>query len=152
MKLEQNDKSFIFSTTELPDVFFTEYLSHSNSDYIKVYLYIIFLSKYNKEVNDDGMSSVIDLINDFISGLSVDFFKSNSINSIYSIDKSNEFYIYKILEKNRKIFLYNVNKLINSFNNKIITQYTKEKFEKRQNYTTIKKNNLNSNQNYYNHK
>ena len=61
MKLEQNDKSFIFSTTELPDVFFTEYLSHSNSDYIKVYLYIIFLSKYNKDVKINDLSKKLEL-------------------------------------------------------------------------------------------
>lgn len=146
----KNDQEYIISDCEdeidlgyIPSKYHI-YLYDENNIYDR-----LFEVKYNKEVNDDGMSSVIDLINDFISGLSVDFFKSNSINSIYSIDKSNEFYIYKILEKNRKIFLYNVNKLINSFNNKIITQYTKEKFEKRQNYITIKKNNLNSNQNYF---
>ena len=46
MKLEQNDSPMLFSNTELPDIFFTEYLSQSKGDYIKVYLYIIFLSKY----------------------------------------------------------------------------------------------------------
>ena len=42
MKLEQNDKSMLFSNTEIPDVFFSEYLSSANGDYIKVYLYILF--------------------------------------------------------------------------------------------------------------
>ena len=50
MKLEQNDKSLLFSYTELPDVFFTEYLSHLSSDCIKIYLYLIFLSKYSKDI------------------------------------------------------------------------------------------------------
>ena len=50
MKLEQNDKSMLFSNTEIPDVFFTEYLSSANGDYIKVYLYILFLSKYDKDI------------------------------------------------------------------------------------------------------
>ena len=45
MKLEQNDKSMLFSSTEIPDVFFTEYLSAANGDFIKVYLYLLFLSK-----------------------------------------------------------------------------------------------------------
>ena len=48
MKLEQNDSSLIFSTTSIPDVFFTEYLSQANGDYIKVYLYIYFLSNIIK--------------------------------------------------------------------------------------------------------
>ena len=42
MKLEQNDSSILFSTTEISDIFFTEYLSQANGDYIKVYLYILF--------------------------------------------------------------------------------------------------------------
>ena len=38
MKLDQNDKSILFSNTEIPDVFFTEYLPCADGDYIKVYL------------------------------------------------------------------------------------------------------------------
>lgn len=45
MKLEQNDSSLLFSTTTLPDVFFTEYLSQMSGDCLKVYLYITFLAK-----------------------------------------------------------------------------------------------------------
>ncbi len=52
MKFEQNDSSLIFSTTAIPDVFFTEYLSQANGDFIKVYLYLYFLSKYNKDVKN----------------------------------------------------------------------------------------------------
>ena len=40
MKLEQNDLPMLFSSTELPDVFFTEYLSQASGDYIKIYLYL----------------------------------------------------------------------------------------------------------------
>ena len=48
MRLEQNDMSLIFSQTNIPDVFFTEYLSGANGDFVKVYLYLFFLSKYIK--------------------------------------------------------------------------------------------------------
>lgn len=51
MKLSQNEKSFLFSSLELPNVFFTEYVPQLSGDCLKVYLYILFLSKYNKEVN-----------------------------------------------------------------------------------------------------
>jgi len=61
MKLEQNDKSILFSTTELPDVFFTEYLSSTSGDFIKVYLYLVFLSKYNKEIKIADISKAISL-------------------------------------------------------------------------------------------
>lgn len=63
MKLEQNDLPLLFSNTELPDVFFTEYLSQANGDFIKIYLYIVFLSKYGKDVK----------INDLSKKLNIDF-------------------------------------------------------------------------------
>lgn len=56
MKLERSDKSLLFSSTEIPDVFFTEYLPSTNGDFLKVYLYILFLSKYNKEVKINDLS------------------------------------------------------------------------------------------------
>ena len=50
MKLSQNEKSLLFSSTEIPDMFFTEYLPEANGNFIKVYFYMLFLSKYNKEI------------------------------------------------------------------------------------------------------
>ena len=61
MKLEQNEKNLLFSYTELPDVFFTEYLSMASGDNIKVYLYILFLSKYNKDIKITDLSKVLSL-------------------------------------------------------------------------------------------
>ena len=61
MKLEQNDKSMLFSNTEIPDVFFTEYLSAANGDYVKVYLYILFLSKYDKDIKLNDLSKKLSL-------------------------------------------------------------------------------------------
>ena len=56
MRLEPHDKSMLFSSTDIPDVFFTEYLSSANGDYIKVYLYILFLSKYDKDIKINDLS------------------------------------------------------------------------------------------------
>ena len=61
MKLEQNDKNFLFSETKLPDIFFTEYMSQASGDYIKVYLYIVFLSKFNKEIKINDMSKTLNI-------------------------------------------------------------------------------------------
>ena len=61
MKLEQSDKNFLFSETKLPDVFFTEYMSQASGDYIKVYLYIVFLSKYNKEIKINDISKTLNI-------------------------------------------------------------------------------------------
>ena len=56
MKLEQNDEALLFSTTKIPDIFFSEYLSQSSGDCIKVYLYMLFLSKYNKDIKLNDLS------------------------------------------------------------------------------------------------
>ena len=61
MKLEQNELSMLFSSTNIPDVFFTEYLSEASGDFIKVYLYILFLSKYGKDVKLNDLSKKIAL-------------------------------------------------------------------------------------------
>lgn len=61
MRLEQNDMSLIFSQTNIPDVFFTEYLSGANGDFVKVYLYLFFLSKYNKDVKINDLSKKLEL-------------------------------------------------------------------------------------------
>lgn len=61
MKLEQNDLQILFSNTELPDVFFTEYLSSANGDFIKVYLYITFLAKYGKDIKINDLSKKLAL-------------------------------------------------------------------------------------------
>ena len=56
MKLEQNDKSIMFSVTESPDIFLSEYIGAMPGDYLKIYLYINFLSKYNGEININDLS------------------------------------------------------------------------------------------------
>ena len=56
MKLEQNDLQMLFSNTQIPDIFFTEYLCQANSDHVKVYLYISFLAKYGKDVKINDLS------------------------------------------------------------------------------------------------
>lgn len=61
MKLERKDKSTIFSVTEIPDVFFTEYMSEANGDFIKVYLCLVFLAKYNKEIKLNDLSKKLNI-------------------------------------------------------------------------------------------
>ncbi len=56
MKFEQNEKSLLFSETAIPDIFFAEHLPQIPGDYLKIYLYMIFLSKYNKEVKLNDLS------------------------------------------------------------------------------------------------
>lgn len=61
MKIEQNESSLILSQTPIPDIFFTEYLSEANGDFVKVYLYLFFLSKYSKEIKINDLSKKLEL-------------------------------------------------------------------------------------------
>ena len=61
MKLEQNESSMLFSSTSIPDVFFTEYLSLASGDYIKVYLFLLFLSKHDKDIKLNDLSKKLSL-------------------------------------------------------------------------------------------
>ena len=61
MKLEQNDAPFIFSSTSIPDVFFTEYLSFADGNYIKIYLYMLFLAKYGKDIKVNDLAKKLQL-------------------------------------------------------------------------------------------
>ena len=61
MKLEQNEKPLLFSETLIPDVFFSEYLTQIPGDYIKIYLYMAFLSKYNKDIKINDLSKKLSL-------------------------------------------------------------------------------------------
>ena len=61
MKLEQNDKQLLFSETVIPDIFFAEHLSAIPGDYLKIYLYLVSLSKYKKDVKINDMSKKLSL-------------------------------------------------------------------------------------------
>jgi len=61
MKLEQNDEALLFSTTKIPDIFFSEYISEASGDFIKVYLYLLFLSKYGKDIKINDLSKKLNI-------------------------------------------------------------------------------------------
>ena len=73
MKLEQPDVPLLFSETVVPDIFFAEYLSQMPSNSVKVYLYLIFLSKFKKDIRLNDLSKKLALplkdINDSLSYL-----------------------------------------------------------------------------------
>ena len=93
MKLEQNPKSMLFSFTEIPDVFFTEYLTMANGNFIKIYLYILFLSKYNKDIKINDLSKTLSL--DFkIIQEGLKFWEDNGV-----LTKKNNGYILNSLQE-----------------------------------------------------
>ncbi len=73
MKIEEADSSLLFSSTDIPDVFFSEYLPLTSGDTVKVYLYINFLAKHGKDVNINEISKILslsyDIVNDSIKFL-----------------------------------------------------------------------------------
>ncbi len=73
MKLEQKEKSLLFSETTIPDIFFSEHLSELPGDYLKIYMYILFLSKYGKDIKLTDLSKKLNIplkiINDGIKFL-----------------------------------------------------------------------------------
>lgn len=93
MKLEQTDMPIIFSTTEIPDIFFTEYLSHANGDFIKVYLYILFLSKHGKDIKLNDLSKKLSLPLSIIQD-ALKFWEDNSV-----ITKKNTGYIMNNIQE-----------------------------------------------------
>ena len=73
MKFEQPEQPLLFSETIVPDIFFAEYLSQMPGNCVKVYLYMLFLSKYRKEIKLNDISKKLALplkeVNDAISYL-----------------------------------------------------------------------------------
>lgn len=61
MKLEQNEKQLLFSETVIPDIFFAEHLSQIPGDYLKIYLYLVFLSKFKKDIKINDLSKKLSL-------------------------------------------------------------------------------------------
>jgi DnaD/phage-associated family protein len=55
MNFEAN-RSILFSDTLISDIFITEYMSDADGDYVKVYLYCLFLGKHNRPVTINDMS------------------------------------------------------------------------------------------------
>ena len=55
MNFESN-KSILFSDTLVSDMFITEYMSSADGDYVKVYLYCLFLGKHRRQISINDLS------------------------------------------------------------------------------------------------
>lgn len=54
-------KSILYSDTLVPDIFITEYLPSMDGDYVKVYIYCLFLCKHNKQATVEEMSKKLEI-------------------------------------------------------------------------------------------
>lgn len=67
MKIETKEDIGLFSSTEIPDIFFSDYLGLASGDAVKVYLYLSFLSKNGKDVNINEVSKILSLSYDVVN-------------------------------------------------------------------------------------
>ena len=119
MKLEQNEKTIIFSNIEIPEIFFAEYLNSMPCEYLKIYLYLIFLSKYKREISINDLSKKlalsINIINEGIKYLEKDNFilrnqngfivvdlQEKTLNNLYTLKIENSQSRIEKTEKNQK--------------------------------------------------
>jgi len=54
-------KSILYSDTLVPDIFITEYLPSMDGDYLKIYIYCLFLCKYGKNISMDELAKKLDI-------------------------------------------------------------------------------------------
>jgi len=103
MKLEQPDVPLLFSETVVPDIFFAEYLSQMPANSVKIYLYMIFLSKYKKDITLNDMSKKLALpikdINDGITYLEQNAFIVKKENG-YIVSNLQEMTLHKLYTPN----------------------------------------------------
>lgn len=103
MKLVHSDLPLLFSETTIPDIFFAEHLSQMPANSVKVYLYIIFLSKYEKDVKINDLSKNLALpikdINDAISYLDDNGFLTKKENG-YIVNNLQEQTLHKLYKPN----------------------------------------------------
>ncbi|NMB95580.1 MAG: DnaD domain protein [Clostridiaceae bacterium] len=72
----QEFKSVLYSDTLVPDIFISEYLPSMPCEHVKVYLFCLFLSKYNKKATVEDLSKKLGLDYDTVS---------NAISSLESL-------------------------------------------------------------------
>ena len=53
--------SILYSDTLIPDVFISEYMPSLESDFIKVYIYCVFLGKYRKNPSSEDIARKLEL-------------------------------------------------------------------------------------------
>lgn len=57
----ESNMSILYSDTQVPDVFITEYMPSMDSDFVKVYIYCLFLAKHRKQSTPEDISKKLSL-------------------------------------------------------------------------------------------
>lgn len=94
----------------------------------------------NKELSNNGMENMINHINKFIDGLSIDFFKNSKINNINSNHDNSDYYLFELISNYRTIILLKIEIITRKLKYDITPKINVELLEKKQNLKTLKKN------------
>ena len=78
MKIEVKEDFGLFSCTEIPDIFFSDYIGLASGDAVKVYLYLSFLSKTGKEININEIAKALSLSYDIVND-AIKYWEENSL-------------------------------------------------------------------------
>ena len=88
--LFESNMSILYSDTQIPDIFITEYMPSMDSDMVKIYLYCLFMSKHGKQATADDISKKLELessrVKDAFSALEGLGLIARKENSIVMID------------------------------------------------------------------
>jgi len=91
-------KSILYSDTLLPDIFISEYMPSMSPDCLKVYIYCLFLSKYNKKASAEELSKKLEMEIDKVKNA---FTHLESLGIIKRKDRSIQFVDLKEKEINK---------------------------------------------------
>lgn len=59
MKFSKDERSELFEKTEISDIFFTEYIAEAPPVAIKLYIYLLYYTKYNKEISLNDLPKIL---------------------------------------------------------------------------------------------
>lgn len=57
----ESNMSILYSDTQIPDIFITEYMPSMDGDMVKIYLYCLFMSKHGKQATADDISKKLEI-------------------------------------------------------------------------------------------
>lgn len=135
------NKKYIISNSATDDVSYIpskyQILIKKNEHCINAF----FEVKYNVPVKDNDLNFVIDKLNSFLDGLSIDFFRQKPINNIETLSNTFNYYLYELLYSYEKKLIFCCENTLSKLRNSIYSVYIKDKIEKKQNAHSIYLNN-----------
>ena len=61
MRIGTKEEIGLFSGIDIPEIFFTDYMGLASGDAVKVYLYLSFLAKADKDININEIAKILSL-------------------------------------------------------------------------------------------